>query len=641
MRSLPRREFFADTAKLAAAMAAIPGMKAVAAPDDGDGDTKPSGPNDTVRVAVSASTAGARNTSPAGAHLKDVRITSICDVDLRAAAKGVKLVEQSTKTTPKVVQDIRRLLDDKTIDAISIATPNHWHALATIWACQAGKDVYVEKPVSHNVSEGRRMVEAARKHERIVQTGTQCRSHKGIQDAIAFLRSGKLGQIYMAKGLCYKPRGSIGHKADCPVPADVDYNIWLGPAPERPFNPNRFHYNWHWHWDYGNGDLGNQGIHQMDLARWGLGKNEFPRAVLASGGRFGYSDDGQTPNTLHVGFEFDDCELQFEVRGLYTNDEAKVKIGDIFYGTEGVLAITSYESWQVVLRAEARERARRLRRRRPFRQLHQGRQGTRQEDPDGRHRRGAPLERLLSPREHRLPARPQAADQSLDGVVRRRLRGRRDAHPRVSGAVCGASQGISSDRSRVTFTEGRHEASALSDRRVDGGRGRGRHQSRGVAVDRLGQRTGWPCRTFSLPAAPCRWQAFCYPGCTVRAAKTRARRPVVAVRRWFRGLGLGGGLRVHHLLLRRTIGPASPTSNRSANTQGPSSIVTLPDSPSWIAMFLELGAGVVHLLATTVAHGPARRMADPQAWAYGPIRASENGGAGGASAQIDERCGAS
>ena len=209
-----------------------------------------------------------------------------------------------------------------------------------------GKDVYVEKPVSHNVSEGRRMVEAARKHERIVQTGTQCRSHKGIQDAIAFLRSGKLGQIYMAKGLCYKPRGSIGHKADCPVPADVDYNIWLGPAPERPFNPNRFHYNWHWHWDYGNGDLGNQGIHQMDLARWGLGKNEFPKAVLASGGRFGYSDDGQTPNTLHVGFEFDDCELQFEVRGLYTNDEAKVKIGDIFYGTEGVLAITSYESWQ-------------------------------------------------------------------------------------------------------------------------------------------------------------------------------------------------------------------------------------------------------------------------------------------------------
>ena len=215
------------------------------------------------------------------------------------------------------MQDIRRLLDDKSIDAISIATPNHWHALATIWACQAGKDVYVEKPVSHNVSEGRRMVEAARKYERIVQTGTQCRSHKGIQDAIAFLRSGKLGQIYMAKGLCYKPRGSIGHKPDGPVPARRRLRPLARPGPKRPFNPNRFHYNWHWNWDYGNGDLGNQGIHQMDLARWGLGKNELPKAVMASGGRFGYSDDGQTPNTLHVGFEFDDCELQFEVRGLH------------------------------------------------------------------------------------------------------------------------------------------------------------------------------------------------------------------------------------------------------------------------------------------------------------------------------------
>ncbi len=349
MRSLPRREFFADTAKIAAAMAAIPAAKAVAAPDDGNGDTKPPGPNDTVRMAVCGVNSRGREHIAGWSHLKDVRITAICDVDLRAADRGAKIVERNSKSSPKIVQDIRRLLEDKTIDAISIATPNHWHALATIWACQAGKDVYVEKPVSHNVSEGRRMVEAARHHERIVQTGTQCRSHKGIQDAIAFLRSGKLGNIYMAKGLCYKPRGSIGHTADSAVPAGVDYNIWLGPAPERPFNPNRFHYNWHWHWDYGNGDLGNQGIHQMDLARWGLGKNEFPKAVVASGGRFGYSDDGQTPNTLHVGFEFDDCELQFEVRGLLTNDEAKVKIGDIFYGTEGVLAITSYTDWQSFL----------------------------------------------------------------------------------------------------------------------------------------------------------------------------------------------------------------------------------------------------------------------------------------------------
>jgi predicted dehydrogenase len=193
------------------------------------------------------------------------------------------------------------------------------------------------------------MVEAARKYGKVVQAGTQCRSHKGIQDAIAFLRSGELGQVYMAKGLCYKWRPSIGHKDDAPVPAGVDYNVWLGPAPERPFNPNRFHYNWHWFWDTGNGDLGNQGIHQMDLARWGLGKNELPKTVMASGGRFGYKDDGQTPNTQSVVFEFDDCELQFEVRGLQTNDEAKVKIGDIFYGTKGILAITSYTDWQTFL----------------------------------------------------------------------------------------------------------------------------------------------------------------------------------------------------------------------------------------------------------------------------------------------------
>jgi predicted dehydrogenase len=216
-----------------------------------------------------------------------------------------------------------------------------------IWACQAGKDVYVEKPVSHNVSEGRRLIEAARKYNRIVQAGTQCRSHKGIQDAMAFLHSGKLGQVYLAKGLCYKRRDSIGHKPDEPVPAGLDYDLWLGPAPKHPFNRNLVHYNWHWFWDFGNGDLGNQGIHQMDLARWGLGKNEMPKAVVASGGRFGYSDDGQTPNTQHVAFEYGDCELQFEVRGLITNDEEHVRVGNIFYGTEGILALTSYTDWQV------------------------------------------------------------------------------------------------------------------------------------------------------------------------------------------------------------------------------------------------------------------------------------------------------
>jgi predicted dehydrogenase len=349
MRPLDRRHFLHDTAALAASLAGIPSVSAGAreATDGEDADRKPASPNDTLRIAVCGVKGRGMDHIAGWSRQNDVRITTICDVDLNVTGRATKAIARKYGSEPKIVQDIRRVLDDKSIDAISVATPNHWHALATIWACQAGKDVYVEKPVSHNVSEGRRMVEAARNHGRIVQTGTQCRSHKGIQDAVAFLRSGKLGQIYMAKGLCYKPRGSIGHQSDAPVPSGVDYDLWLGPAPKRPFNPNRFHYNWHWFWDYGNGDLGNQGIHQMDLARWGLGKTELPKAVIASGGRFGYSDDGQTPNTLHVGFEFDDCELQFEVRGLITNDEAKVKIGDVFYGTEGILAITSYESWQV------------------------------------------------------------------------------------------------------------------------------------------------------------------------------------------------------------------------------------------------------------------------------------------------------
>jgi predicted dehydrogenase len=346
MIPINRRRFLHDTTTLAASLSAM-GMVPAQAADNPE--EKRAGPNDAVRLAVIGVRGRGLEHIEGFGRLPDVRITTICDVDRNIIGRAQKAVERRYGTAPKYVQDLRRVFDDKQIDAVSIATPNHWHALAAIWACQAGKDVYVEKPVSHNISEGRRMVEAARKYNRIVQAGTQCRSHKGIQDAIAFLRSGGIGKVYMARGLCYKPRGSIGHKPDGPVPDGVDYDLWLGPAPKRPFNPNRFHYEWHWNWDYGNGDLGNQGIHQMDLARWGLGKTEFPKAVQASGGRFGYSDDGQTPNTLTVALEFDDSLLEFEVRGLLTNDEAKVRIGDLFYGTEGILAITSYTAWQSFL----------------------------------------------------------------------------------------------------------------------------------------------------------------------------------------------------------------------------------------------------------------------------------------------------
>ena len=280
-------------------------------------------------------------------HKGHARITTICDCDTSVIGSAMKAIADVNGSEPKYVQDVRRVMEDPNIDIVSIAMPNHWHALASIRACQAGKDVYVEKPVSHNVREGRKIVEAARKYERIVQTGTQCRSHKGIRDAMAFLHAGKLGSIYMAKGLCYKPRGSIGHQPDGTPPASLNYDLWTGPAEMRPYNPNKLHYNWHWIWNTGNGDLGNQGIHQMDLARWGLNKREFPRAFQGSGGRFGYVDDGETPNTELVAFDFEDSLLQFEVRGLATNDEMGVKIGDLFFGTEGVLAIRSYTDWQV------------------------------------------------------------------------------------------------------------------------------------------------------------------------------------------------------------------------------------------------------------------------------------------------------
>jgi predicted dehydrogenase len=348
MKGIDRRQFLQGSAALAAGMSLV-GTAASAETGDDDAPARKVGPNDTIRMAVLGVNGRGMDHINGLGKQPGLKITTVCDVDSNVIGRAMKAVERVSGSPPKYVQDLRRVFDDKDIDVVSIATPNHWHALAAIWAVQAGKDVYVEKPVSHNVSEGRRIVEAARKYGRIVQAGTQCRSHKGIQDAIAFLRDGKLGTVYMAKGLCYKPRGSIGHKPDGSLPDGLDYNVWVGPAEMRPYNPNKLHYNWHWIWNTGNGDIGNQGIHQMDLARWGLGKTELPKTVCSAGGRFGYKDDGETPNTLITAMEFDDCMLQFEVRGLLTNDEAKAKIGVIFYGTEGILSITSYTNWQTYL----------------------------------------------------------------------------------------------------------------------------------------------------------------------------------------------------------------------------------------------------------------------------------------------------
>ncbi|HUV00793.1 MAG TPA: Gfo/Idh/MocA family oxidoreductase [Bacteroidales bacterium] len=276
---------------------------------------------------------------------RNVRLKTICDADEQFFAGRAKTVLE--KTGEKVVTewDMRKVFDDKEIDAVSIAMPNHWHALGTIWACQAGKHVYVEKPACYNVFEGRKMVEAARKYKVRVQTGCQNRSIDSVVEAMKFLHDGGIGEVFMAKGLCYKPRDSFGIAPDGAPPASLHYDMWLGPAPLRPYNEKRVHYNWHWFWDTGNGDTGNQGPHQFDIARWGLNKNEHPVSIYSMGGIFGINPAEcaqETPNTQTSLFKYKDGKiLEFETRGRYTNDESSlgIRIGNIFYGTEGYLEL--------------------------------------------------------------------------------------------------------------------------------------------------------------------------------------------------------------------------------------------------------------------------------------------------------------
>ncbi|MER3416135.1 MAG: gfo/Idh/MocA family oxidoreductase [Gemmataceae bacterium] len=350
MANWTRREFLRDGVLLPAAAAVLADVpvygteRTVAA--------RKVGANDRIHVAVIGFHGQGRAHLSGFARLADCEVTAICDVDSSLADMGMKIVEDAQKKRPKYYQDLRKLLEDKDVDVVTIATPNHWHALAAIWAIQAGKDVYVEKPVSHNVWEGRRIVDFARKYQKIVQTGTQSRSNEGMRELIDYILSGKIGTVYLARGLCYKRRPSIGPRTETPVPPGVDYNLWLGPAPEKPITRRRFHYDWHWFWDYGNGDLGNQGIHEMDKARWGLGQHALCRAVLSIGGRFGYEDAGETANTQVCWYDYGTQQLIFEVRGLPTDHPKDAPaafhvkkqnwVGNIWYGTEGIAVSNSY-----------------------------------------------------------------------------------------------------------------------------------------------------------------------------------------------------------------------------------------------------------------------------------------------------------
>lgn len=281
-----------------------------------------------------------------GSHIEawgtsdNANLVGLCDADEKVLNSRVRAVERKLEgKTVKAFTDMREVFADKEIDAVSIATPNHWHTLATIWACEAGKDVYVEKPATHNIFEGRQIQAAAKKYDRVVQHGTQSRSSGKWMRDIALLQSGEIiGPLYMARGLGYKNgnRGSIGVHENSEPPEGLHWDLWQGPASRQAFNKAYHPYSWHWFWHYGNGEIGNQGIHQLDIAVWGMNKGKLPKQVYSGGGRFTYDDMGESPNTNVATFTYDDgAMLVFEVRNRFTNDESGVRVGNLFYGNEG------------------------------------------------------------------------------------------------------------------------------------------------------------------------------------------------------------------------------------------------------------------------------------------------------------------
>jgi len=296
---------------------------------------------------------------------KDVEIAYIVDIDEKVGQDACNTVEKRTGRRPKWVKDMRVVFDDKSVHFVSTATPNHWHALCGVWAMQAGKDAYIEKPISYDICEGAALVAAARKYGRVCQVGTQCRSNPAIQNAVKFMADGGIGRVNFARGLCYKRRKSIGPLGDYPIPDGLDFNLWSGPAPYTTPKLTRqsLHYDWHWQRLYGNGDSGNQGPHQTDIARWGLGLNRHPNSVIAYGGRLGYQaerndpnyvDAGDTANTEIAIYDYGDKCIVFETRGLSVDNSADIeietmfggskgnKIGVIFYGSEGYLVQKEY-----------------------------------------------------------------------------------------------------------------------------------------------------------------------------------------------------------------------------------------------------------------------------------------------------------
>ncbi len=315
--------------------------------------SKAFGANDRINAAVLGINGRGKNHISSLMNQENVKVTVLCDPDMNLLKERQTQFKETYNEDVALEQDLRRVMDDPDIDVVSIASPNHWHALTTIWACQAGKDVYVEKPGSHNIWEGRKMVEAAEKYDRIVQHGVQLRSSPAINEAIGLLRDGYIGNEYMARGLVFRWRPSIGDKGVSSVPEGIDYDLWTGPAQKRPFTENLVHYNWHWHWDYGNGDVGNQGIHETDLCMWGLDVG-LPTKITSMGGKFLWDDAKEVPEVLTSVYKYPDEGkiIQFEVRPWCTNTEEGVTVGNIFYGDKGILVVDGYNKYQTYMGRE-------------------------------------------------------------------------------------------------------------------------------------------------------------------------------------------------------------------------------------------------------------------------------------------------
>jgi predicted dehydrogenase len=347
-----RREFLQTAATVAGGISLIAAPAVVRA-----------GANDRIRVGI-VGVGGRGQTHIQSIHelgSENVELAALCDCQEKNLQRSAAAYEKLSGKKATTYADLRKLLDDKSIDAVTFATPNHWHSLGAIWACQANKDAYVEKPGSHNLFEGRKMVEAARKYKRIVQHGTQCRTSPNIREGIAQLKQGVIGRVYMARAVIYKIKNSLGRHKTEPTPPGLDWDLWLGPAPQQPFSQVRLH-GWHYLWDFGNGQLGNQGVHQLDIIRWGLGIDTLPTQVQAMGGHLVHEDDQETPDTLSVAYRFGDRKLLavVEVRNWYTNEEAGMGdkypfvdhqnvVGVIFLGSEGYMILPDYSSYRTFL----------------------------------------------------------------------------------------------------------------------------------------------------------------------------------------------------------------------------------------------------------------------------------------------------